>query len=115
MSTLDSTERFPWAAYRAKLGEMEAICRDRDAKGRNHDTPMLEMYTVSDLVAELKHRQIRLAGAERCLAEAIDHDHHRAALKVAVEDAVDMANYAVFLAVKLESLYDAFAQKGQTT
>lgn len=94
---------------------MEAICRDRDAKGRNHDTPMLELYTVGDLVAELKHRQARLAGADRCIAEAIDVEHHRAAMKTAVEDALDMANYAVFLAIKLEVLYDACAQKGSAT
>ena len=28
-----------------------------------------------------KHRQIRLAGANKYIAEAIDHEHHRAALK----------------------------------
>lgn len=108
MSTLDSTERFPWARYDRKLAQMRAVCMDRDAKGRNHDTPMLDMYTVADLVAELKHRHIRLAGADKYIAEAIDHEHHRAAMKTAVEDALDMANYAVFLAVKLESLYDDF-------
>lgn len=108
MSTLDSTERFPWARYDAKLAEMRAICVDRDAKGRNHDTPMLDLYTVDDLLSELKHRQSRLAGANKYIAEAIDHEHHRAAMKTAVEDALDMANYAVFLAVKLESLYDDF-------
>lgn len=110
MSTLDNTERFPWARYDGKLAQMRAICVDRDSKGRNHDTPMLELYTVADLVSELKHRQARLAGADKCIAEAIDHEHHRAAMKTAVEDALDMANYAVFLAIKLEVLYDDLAK-----
>lgn len=96
------TERFPWTTYHDLLGRAAAICRDRDRRGRNHAKPLLETYTVGELMTQLSQRYKRLEGALEAIRTTPESDIRAELVDQMVEDCLDDANYALFLAMKAQ-------------
>ena len=85
---------FPYVDYHAVTEEAKSIVCDRDAKGRNDAVPFYEQHTLESTMHEFKRRHDRIAGAVKA-------GH----LSVAREDALDLANYAVFFAMLIDHQY----------
>jgi hypothetical protein len=83
---------FPINEYDNALAVLRATVADRDAKGRNETNDFYEQFPhgSQDLTFELHRRVQRILGAER-LGNS----------QVVYEDTLDLANYAIFLMMRL--------------
>jgi hypothetical protein len=85
---------FPKDDYVKAVSELQATVLDRDAKGRNETNDFYSQFPhgASDLTFELYRRVQRILGAEKI-----------GDMETVYGDALDLANYALFLMMMLKA------------